>query len=91
MLRDTDRVQFFPTEVTRVSARPLGGIDKATVEGLMAASGVSPSSAELDAVVNSLARMHSAAATLLQSLSLDETAERFFHLLESDAAERVGR
>jgi hypothetical protein len=57
----------------------------------MAASGVSSSSAELDAVVNSLARMHSAAATLLQSLSLDETAERFFHLLESDAAERVGR
>ncbi len=74
-----------------MSARPLGGIDRATVEALMAASGVSPAPAELDAVVRSLARMHSAAASLLQSSSFDETGERFFRLLENDASEGTGR
>jgi hypothetical protein len=85
VLRDADCVQFFYTEVTRMSARPLGGIDRATVEALMAASGVRPGSQELDAVVRSLARIHSATASLLQSSSFDETGERFYRLLEDDA------
>lgn len=74
-----------------MSAPPLGAIDRATVEALMAASGVRPSSAELDAVVRSLARLHEAAATLLQSLSFDETGQQFFRLLENDADEWAGR
>jgi hypothetical protein len=78
-------------EVTRMSARPVGAIDRTTVEALMAASGVSASSAELDAVVRALARLQDAAATLLQPSSFDETGERFFRLLENDADEWAGR
>ena len=74
-----------------MSAQPPTEIDRATVAALMAASGVSASSAELDAVVDSLARMQSAAAGLLRSAAFDETCEQFFRLLEDDAGEGAGR
>jgi len=73
-----------------MSAR-LNRIDRATVAALMAASGVSASSAELDAVMGALVRMQSAAANLLQSSAFDETCERFFRLLEDDAGQGAGR
>jgi hypothetical protein len=47
--------------------------------------------AEAQALVQSLARVQGAAATLLRPPSFDETVERFYRLLESDAAEGAGR
>jgi len=69
-----------------VGARMLDGIDKATLERLMAGSGVSLSPEEADAVIRSLARFQIAAANLLQAPSFDETIEQFYRLLEIDAA-----
>lgn len=75
-----------------MSAGARGGIDRvAAVEELMASRGVRISSEEVDAVVRSLARIQAAAATLLQSPSFDETSERFYRLLENEAADGAGR
>jgi hypothetical protein len=87
VLRIENCVQFFGAEVTGMSAGEGGGIDKATLEGLIVGSGVRPTSEELDAVARALARIRTAAATLSQSPSFDETAERFYRLLETDAAD----
>jgi hypothetical protein len=66
------------------------GIDRATLQKLMASAGVKPISEEVDAALQSLARIQVAAASLLQSPSFDETGERFYRLLEIDAADEVG-
>ncbi|MGB7099683.1 MAG: hypothetical protein WBD95_13090 [Xanthobacteraceae bacterium] len=56
----------------------------------MAASGVSVNADDVDAVSGSLERIQSAAATLLQLRSFDETDEHFYRLLEGDAANGAG-
>ncbi len=66
-------------------------IDKEALEKLMTGSGVSVNADDVDAVSRSLERIESAAATLLQQLSFDETAERFYRLLEADAENGAGR
>jgi len=71
-------------------ARMRDGIDRATLQKLMASAGVKPISEEVDAALQSLARIQVAAASLLQSPSFDETGERFYRLLEIDAADEVG-
>jgi hypothetical protein len=68
-----------------------GAIDRAALEKLIADSGVKVAAEDVDAVASSLERIQSAAATLLQSLSLDETNERFYRLLEADSANGAGR
>jgi hypothetical protein len=70
-----------------MSAAAHGGIDAAALKQLIAASGVRVTSEEVDAVARSLDRIQSAAAALMQSPTLDETAERFYRLLENDAAD----
>jgi hypothetical protein len=67
-----------------MSAAAGGGIDRTALARLIADSGVRLTAEEADAVARSLDRMQNAAATLLQSLSFDETAERFYRLLETD-------
>jgi len=68
-----------------------GAIDRAALEKLIVDTGVSVNADDVDAVARSLDRIQSAAATLLQSLSFDETDERFYRLLDADFAEEVGR
>lgn len=74
-------------EITGVIDHLHGGIDRATVEGRVADSGVRLTPQEVDAVVRSLARIQIAAAALLQSPLFDEAIEQFYRLLESDAAD----
>jgi len=59
-------------------------IDRATLERLVSASGVEITAVELDTVTRSLARIQAAAASLLQSMTFDDTGEHFFRLLEED-------
>ncbi len=68
-----------------------GTIDRGALEKLMAASGVSVNEDDVDAESRSLERIQSAAAALPQPLSLDETDEHFYRLLEVDAANGAGR
>ena len=70
-----------------MSAQRHGHIDPATVERLLADSGVRCSVQEVERVARSLARIQDAAAVLLQELSFDATSEQFYDLLESDADE----
>lgn len=72
-----------------VSAR--GMIVRGVVEKLLGASGVSVNAGDVDAVSCSLEPIQSAAAALLQPLSLDETGEHFYRLLEADAANGAGQ
>jgi hypothetical protein len=72
-------------------ARMRDGIDRATLQKLMASAGVKPVSEEVDAALQSLARIQVAAASLLQSPSFNEIGERFYRLLEIDAAGEAGR
>jgi hypothetical protein len=74
-----------------MDAAARGGIDRAVLERLIAESGVRLTAEEADAVARSLARIQDAAATLLASLALDETSERFYRLIETDAADGTGR
>jgi hypothetical protein len=60
--------------------------DKATLEDLASKQGVRLSSQEADAVIQTLARVHRAAATLLHARPFDTTIEQFYRLLEDDAA-----
>jgi hypothetical protein len=78
-------------EVTGMSAESRGGLDKSALEEILASSGVKVTSDEVDAVARSLARMRLAAGTLPRSPSFDETVERFYRLLEIDAAGGAGR
>jgi hypothetical protein len=66
------------------------GIDLVALEKILASSGVKISPQDVDAVARSLARINHAAAGLFPSCVLDETAERFFRLLESDADDGTG-
>jgi hypothetical protein len=71
---------------------PAGGAaNRAALEQVIADIGVSVNADDVDAVARSLDRIQSAAATLLQSLSFDETDERFYRLLEADALDEAGR
>ncbi len=69
---------------------PDGGIGKAALEEVLAASGVKVTSEEAEAVARSLSRIQAAAATLLQSPSFDETVEHFYRLLDAGVAEGAG-
>jgi hypothetical protein len=90
VLRDENCVPFFAAEVINMSVSARGMIDRGALEKLMAASGVSVNADDVDAVSRSLERIQSAAATLPQPLSLDETDEHFYRLLEADAANGAG-
>jgi predicted metal-dependent peptidase len=66
-------------------------IDKAALREVVAQSGVSVTSAELDALAGSLERIKAAASILLRSISFDETPESFYRLLEGDGADEADR
>ncbi len=71
---------------------PAGGAaNRAALGKVIADIGVSVNADDVDAVAWSLDRIQSAAATLLQSLSLDETSERYYRLLEADVLDEAGR
>lgn len=67
------------------------GIDRAALQELLADSGVKVTSEEADVLARSLARIRIAAMTLLRATPFDETSERFYRLLEMDAAEDGGK
>jgi len=73
-----------------MSAEMHGGIGEAALEEVLAASGVEITSEDAKAVARSLVRIEAAAMTLLQSLSFDETVERFYRLLDTGSAEGAG-
>jgi hypothetical protein len=76
----------------RMSAGAGDGVDRAAaLQALVADTGVNVTPVEAQALVQSLARVQGAAATLLRPPSFDETVERFYRLLESAAAEGAGR
>jgi hypothetical protein len=77
-------------EITSMSAGMRGGISEAALEEVLAASGVKITSEDAEAVARSLLRIQAAAATLLQSLSFDETVERFYRLLDTGTAGGAG-
>jgi len=62
------------------------GIDKAALAQVVAETGVRVTPAELDALATSLQRIASAAAMLLQPISIDETPESFRRQLEGGGA-----
>jgi hypothetical protein len=66
-------------------------IDKAALREVVAQSGVSVTSAELDALAGSLKRIKAAASILLRPISFDETPEAFHRLLEDDGAGEADR
>ena len=66
-------------------------IDKAALREVVVQSGVSVTSAELDALAGSLERIKAAALILLRPISFDETPEAFQRLLESDSADEADR
>ena len=67
-----------------------GGIGKAALEEVLAASGVKVTSEEAEAVARSLSRIEAAAARVLQSVSFDETAEHFYRLLDAGTPDEAG-
>jgi hypothetical protein len=72
----------------RMTAGADDGVDRAAaLRALVGDTGVSVTLAEAQAMVQSLARVHAATASLLRQPSFDETVERFYRLLETDAAE----
>jgi hypothetical protein len=77
-------------EVTSMSAKMHGGISEAALEEILAATGVEITSEDANAVARSLIRIQAAAATLLQSLSFDQTVERFYRLLDTGTTEGAG-
>jgi len=71
---------------------PAGGVaSRAALERVIADIGVNVNADDVDAVARSLERIQTAAAPLLQSLSFDETSERYYRLLEADALDGAGR
>jgi hypothetical protein len=64
---------------------------KAALEKVIADSGVNVNADDVDAVARSLDRIQSAAAILLRFLSFDDTSERYYRLLETDARNEAGR
>jgi hypothetical protein len=72
----------------RMSAGEGDGVDRsAALRALVGDTGVSVTPAEAQGLAQSLARVQTATATLLRQPSFDETVERFYRLLETDAAE----
>ena len=68
------------------------GLDRAaTLRAFVADTGVSVSPAEAEGLVQSLARVQAAAASLLRPPSFDETIERFYRLIETGAAQGASR
>ncbi len=65
--------------------------NRAALEKVIADLGVSVNADDVAAVARSLDRIQSAAASLLQSLSFDETSERYYRLLEADVLGEAGR
>ncbi len=63
----------------------------AALEKVIADLGVSVNADDVAAVARSLDRIQSAAASLLQSLSFDETSERYYRLLEADVLDEARR
>jgi hypothetical protein len=51
---------------------------------VLAASGVQATPEEAEAVLRALTRVRAAAANLLEPQAFDDTAERFYRLLEND-------
>jgi len=74
-----------------MSAPLHSSVDRAALQKRIAESGVAVTSEEVEAVARSLERIQDAASTLIQSLSFDETIERFVRLLDADDADRAGR
>jgi hypothetical protein len=74
-----------------MSAGLQDGGNRAVLEEVFAGSGVKVTLEDVDAVAGSLARIRRAAATLLPSPSFDETAERFYRLLEIETADGAGK
>lgn len=74
-----------------MSAGMRWSIGKAALEEVLAATGVKVTPEDAEAVGRSLLRIEAAATTLLQSLPFDETAERFFRLLETGAVKGIGK
>ena len=62
-------------------------IDQRMLADILNASGVKVTADEVDAVARALTRINAAATVLLTSLPFDETAERFYRLLENDGAQ----
>ncbi len=60
--------------------------ERAGIGALLSGSGVAISAAEADIVSRSVARIRAAAASLLAAIPFDLPSERFYGLLESDAA-----
>ncbi len=74
-----------------MSGPACGAANRAALERVIADIGVNVNADDVDAVARSLERIQTAAATLLQSLSFDETSERYYRLLEADALDEAGR
>jgi hypothetical protein len=75
-----------------MSAGEGDGVDRsAALRALVGDTGVSVTAAEAQALIQSLARVQAATASLLRQPSFDETVERFYRLLETDAAEGSAR
>ncbi len=75
-----------------MSAGEGDGVERAAaLRALVADTGVKVSSAEADAMVQSLARFQAGLASLLHQPSFDETIERFYRLLESGSAQGAKR
>jgi hypothetical protein len=72
-----------------MSAPAHGVTDRAALKKLIADSGVKVTAEDVEAVARSLDRIQAAVAPFLQSLSFDETGERFYRLL-NDAADGAG-
>lgn len=77
--------------MTAIGAEADGEIDRATVEGLLAASGVELTAPEVDVVARAIARIQRSAAVLLPPSLFDQSGEHFYRLLETDAAAGVGK
>jgi hypothetical protein len=65
--------------------------NRAALQKVIADLGVSVNADDVDAVARSLDRIQGAAASLLQSLSFDETGERYYRLLEAYVPGGAGR
>jgi hypothetical protein len=65
--------------------------NRAALEKVIADLDVSVNADDVAAVARSLDRIQSAAASLLQSLSFDDTSERYYRLLEADVLGEAGR
>jgi len=74
-----------------MSAAMRWSIGKAALEEVLAASGVKVTPEDAEAVARSLSRVEAAAAKFLQSPSFDETVEHFYRLLDTGAAEGIGK